>query len=42
MYIYSFIPMSGCVGMCPSALLCPMARDAVMTVLLLFLLSKKQ
>ena len=35
-YIYSFIPMSGC------ALLCPGARDAVKTTLLLLLLSKKQ
>ena len=41
-YIYSFIPMSGCVGMDPSALLCPGARDAVKTTLLLLLLSKKQ
>jgi len=28
-YIYNFIPMSGCVGMGPSALLCPGAYDAV-------------
>ena len=41
-YIYSFIPMSGCVGMDPSALLYPGARDAVKTVLLLLLLYKKQ
>jgi hypothetical protein len=41
-YIYSFIPMSGCVGMGPSALLFPGARDAVKTALLLLLLSKKQ
>jgi hypothetical protein len=34
-YIYSFIPMSGCVGMGPSALLFPRARDAVTTALLL-------
>ena len=33
-YIYSFIPMSGCVGMGPSALLFPGARDAVKTALL--------
>ena len=33
--------MSGCVGMGPSALLCPGARDAVKTALLLLLLSKK-
>jgi hypothetical protein len=26
-YIYSFIPMSGCVGMGPSALLFPRAHD---------------
>ena len=32
-YIYSFIPISGYVGMGPSALLCPGARDAVMTAL---------
>ena len=30
-YIYSFIPMSGCVGIGPSALLFPGARDAVET-----------
>jgi len=41
-YIYSFIPMSGCVGMGPSALLCPGTRDVVKTVLLLLLSSKKQ
>jgi hypothetical protein len=41
-YIYSFIPMSGCVGMGPSALLFLEARDAVKTALLLLLLSKKQ
>ena len=41
-YIYSFIPMSGCVGIGPSALLFPGARDAVKTALLLLLLSKKQ
>ena len=41
-YIYSFIPMSGCVSMGPSALLFPGARDAVNTALLLLLLSKKQ
>jgi hypothetical protein len=40
-YMYSFIPMSGCVGMGPSALLFPGARDAVKTALLLLLLSKK-
>jgi hypothetical protein len=34
--------MSGCVGMGPSALLFPGARDAVKTALLLLLLSKKQ
>jgi len=33
---------SGCVGMGPSALLFPRARDAVKAVLLLLLLSKKQ
>jgi hypothetical protein len=33
---------SGCVGMGPSALLFPGARDAVKAVLLLLLLSKKQ
>jgi hypothetical protein len=42
LYIYSFIPMSGCVGMGRSALLFPGARDAVKTALLLLLLSKKQ
>jgi hypothetical protein len=41
-YIYSFIPMSGCVGMGPNALLFPGARDAVKTALLLLLVSKKQ
>ena len=41
-YIYSFIPMSGCVGICRCALLFPGARDAAMTALLLLLLSKKQ
>ena len=41
-FYYSFIPMSGCVGMGPSALLFPGARDAVKTALLLLLLSKKQ
>jgi hypothetical protein len=40
--IYTFIPMSGCVGMGPSALLCPGTRDAIETALLLLLLSKKQ
>ena len=40
-YIYSFIPMSGCVGMGPSALPFPGALDAVKTALLPFLLSKK-
>ena len=40
-YIYSFIPMSGCVGMGPSALLFPGASDVVKTALLLLLLSKK-
>jgi hypothetical protein len=39
-YIYSFIPNSGCVGMGSSALLFPGARDAVKTVLFLLLLSK--
>ena len=34
--------MSGCVGMGPSALLFPVARDAVKTALPLLLLSKKQ
>ena len=33
---------SGCVGMGPSVLLFPGARDAVKAVLLLLLLSKKQ
>ena len=33
--------MSGCVGMGPSALLFPGAREAVHTALLLLLLSKK-
>jgi hypothetical protein len=41
-YIYSFIPMNGCVGMGRSALLFPGARDAVKIALLLLLLSKKQ
>jgi len=41
-YIYSFIPMNGWVGMGPSALLFSGARDDVKTVLLLLLLSKKQ
>ena len=41
-YIYSFIPMSGCVGMGPSAQLFSEARDAVKTALLLLFLSKKQ
>ena len=41
-YIYSFIPMSGCVCMGPSALLFPGARDAVKTAMLLLLLSKMQ
>ena len=41
MYIYSFIHMSGCIGLGPSALLCPGARDAAKTALLLLLLSKK-
>jgi hypothetical protein len=40
-YIYSFIPMSSCVGMGPSALPFPGARDAVKAALLLLLLSKK-
>ena len=34
--------MSGCVGMGPSVLLFPGARDAVMTALLILILSKKQ
>ena len=34
--------MSGCVGMGPSALRFPEAREAVQTALLLLLLSKKQ
>jgi hypothetical protein len=41
-YIYSFIPMSGFVGMGPSALPFQGARDAVNTALFLLLLSKKQ
>jgi hypothetical protein len=41
-YIYSFIPMSGYVGMISSAQLFPGPRDAVETALLLLLLSKKQ
>jgi hypothetical protein len=41
-YIYSFIPMSGCVGMGPSGLLFRGACDAVKAALLLLLLSKKQ
>jgi hypothetical protein len=40
-YIYSFIPMSGCEGMGPSALLCTGSRDAVTTALLLFYYGKK-
>ena len=40
--VYSFIPMSGCVDMGPSALLFPGIRDADKTALLLLLLSKKQ
>jgi hypothetical protein len=39
-YIYSFIHMSGGVGMGPSALLFLGSRDAVKTALLLLLLSK--
>jgi len=31
--IYSFIPVSGCVGMRPSALLCPGAYNAGNTTL---------
>jgi hypothetical protein len=31
--IYSFIPVSGCVGMGTGALLCPGANDAVKTTL---------
>ena len=31
--IYSFIPVSGCVGMGPSALLCPGVYNAVKTAL---------
>ena len=34
-YIYSFIPMSGCVGIGPSALLFPGARDVVKEALFL-------
>ena len=41
-YIYSFIPMNGCVGMGPITLPFPGARDAVKVALLLLLLSKKQ
>ena len=41
-YIYSFIPMSGCEGMGPSALLFLWAHDAVTAALLVLLLSKKQ
>jgi hypothetical protein len=41
-YIYSFIPMSGCVGMGPSALLFPRARDADAVVLLHFFKFNKQ
>jgi hypothetical protein len=41
-FYYSFIPMSGCVGMGPNALLFSGVRDAVKTALLLLLLSKKQ
>ena len=33
-YIYSFIPMSSCVGIGPSAVLFPGPRDAVKTTLL--------
>ena len=40
--IYTYIAMSGCVGMGHSALRCPVSRDAVETALLLLLLSKKQ
>ena len=40
--IYSFIPMSGCVGMCSNALLFPGARDTAKTALFLLVLSKKQ
>jgi hypothetical protein len=32
-YIYSFITASGCVGVGPSALLCPGTYDAVKTAL---------
>ena len=32
--IYSFIPESGCLGIGPSALLCPGGYDAVRTVLM--------
>ena len=39
-FYYSFIPMSGCVVMGPSALLFLGARDAAKTALLLLLLSK--
>ena len=39
-YIYSFIPMSGCVGIGHSTLLFPGARDAAKTALLLLLLTK--
>ena len=41
-FYYSFIPMSGCVGMGTSALFFPGAHDAVKMALLLLLLSKKQ
>jgi hypothetical protein len=41
-YIYSFIPMSGCVGMGHSALFLLGSHDAVKIALLLLLLSKKQ
>ena len=33
--IYSFIPVSGCVGMVPSALLCPGAHNAAKTALII-------
>jgi hypothetical protein len=37
-FYYNFIPLSGCVGMGPSTLLFPGARDVVMAALLLLLL----
>ena len=37
--IYSFIPVSGCVGMCTGALLCLRDYDAVKTALLLCYIS---